>query len=406
MHTICVPEHKSLAGQVLPRPVAQSLRERFKKYLTITPSFELPGTFDLQANDWVGQIIVGDVCIVIEPKTPVNNLFYMLTYAYKLPLFQREPFPFGVTENMLEMIILIFARQVETLVRRGIYRGYMVWEENLPILRGRLLVDKQVRRNPVQLHRFFTRRDEFTADVLENRLLKAVLFLLSRLEYRQPDLRSRLWRLLRSFDEVSLRPIVRDDFDHVLYGRLNQHYASIHNLARLLWEHLSLENCEGEHAFVSYLLHMWQVFEVFVAEYLSEFYSRVPGVDVVAQQNIWLDVEQRVQGVPDIVIKVNDQPALILDTKYKLYRSKPSSNDLHQMIAYCHRLGLTSAILVYPGTVPPDRFDFKGITVDVRALDLTGDLDAFRARCQTFAKELHSIVVNRSVATYEPIAVA
>jgi len=403
MDIIRVPEYQLLAGQPLPRQTAQVLRDRFDKYVTVTPSFEVPGTFDLQAGDWVGQIVVSETCIVIEPKTPVNNLFYMLTYAYKLPRFQREPFPFRVSEDLLEMVVLIFARQVENLVRKGIYRSYVAREENLPILRGRLLLDKQVRRNPAQLHRFFTRRDEFTADVLENRLLKVVIFLLSRLEYHQPDMRRRLRRLLRAFDEVSLQPIVRDDFDRVLYGRLNQHYETVHNLARLLWEHLSLESYEGEHAFVSYLLHMWQVFEVFVAEYLSEFFSGVPGVDVAPQQNIWLDVEQRVKGVPDIVIKVNDRPALVLDTKYKLIRTKPSEDDFYQMIAYCHRLGLRSGILVYPGGVPPDKFVFNDITVEVRSLDLTGDLPTFRSRCHAFAEELHRVVINRSVATYEPV---
>ena len=49
------------------------------------------------------------------------------------------------------------------------------------MLRGRLVMQEQIRLNRVRLHRFYTRRDEFTADVLENQLLKAVVFQLSRL---------------------------------------------------------------------------------------------------------------------------------------------------------------------------------------------------------------------------------
>ena len=118
----------------------------------------------------------------------------------------------------------------------------------------------------------------------------------------------------------------------------------------------------------------------------------MPGVDVVAQQNIWLDLEQRVEGVPDVVIKVDDRPALVLDTKYKPYLTKPSNDDLNQMIVYCHRLGLERGILVYPGRVPSDRFVFQDIVVEVRSLDLTGDLRTFRSRCQTFARDLHRMV--------------
>jgi 5-methylcytosine-specific restriction enzyme subunit McrC len=392
MTNLRLSEYETLLGQPLPQSTAQTLRERFAKYLTIRPSFEPLGAFDLVAGDWVGQLVIDGLRIVIEPKTPVDNLFYMLTYAYQLPRFQREPFPFGVSEDLFEMVVLIFARQVENLVRRGIYRSYVPWNENLPLMQGRLLMNEQVRRNAVHLHRFYTRRDEFTADVLENRLLKAVIFLLSRLEYQQLHLRRRTRRLLRAFDEVSLQAIVRDDFDRVLYGRLNQHYQSVHSLARLLWEHLSLESYAGEHAFVSYLLHMWQVFEVFIAEYLREFFSQIPGVDVTPQQNIWLDVEQRVRSIPDIVIKVDNRPALVLDTKYKLLQTKPVESDFYQMIAYCHRLGLRRGILIYPGRVKPDRYVFKDIGVEVQSLDLGGSLDDFRSRCHTFAQQLHCIV--------------
>lgn len=391
MEFIHINEYQELIAQSLPQQVAQTLRVRCKKFLSIDRNFQQPGTFDIQANDWVGQIVVGDVCIVIDPKMPIDNLFYMLTYAYKLPRFQRAPFTLGISEELLELVVLIFVRQVENLARKGIYRSYIAREENQLILRGKLLMNEQLSRNPIQLHRFFTRRDEFTADVLENRLLKAVLFLLSRLRYRHPNLRHRLRRLLRIFDQVSLRPITHDDFDRVSYCRLNQHYASLHNLARLLWEHLSLESHEGEQPFISYVLHMWQVFEVFTAEYLTEFFSKIPGVDVAVQQNLWLDVEKRVRGIPDIVIKLDDHPALVIDTKYKQFRGQPSNEDLYQMVTYCHRLGLNRGVLIYPGT---ERLTltFKDISIDVLSLDLAGDLPVFRSRCQNFAETLYQTI--------------
>jgi 5-methylcytosine-specific restriction enzyme subunit McrC len=391
MELIRLLEYQELVAQPLPTQVAQALRGRCGRVLSVDRNFETPGTFDLTASDWVGQVVVGDVCVVIDPKTPVDNLFYMLTYAYRLPRFQREPFTFGVSEDLLELVVLIFARQVENLVRRGIYRSYIAREENLPILRGRLLMNEQLCRNPVQLHRFFTRRDEFTADVLENRLLKAVIFLLSRLTYRQPDLRRRLRRLLRAFDQVSHQSIARDDFDRVSYGRLNQHYASVHSLARLLWEHLSLESYEGEESFISYLLHMWRVFEVFTAEYLTEFFSDVPGIDVAVQQDLWLDTDERVKGVPDVVIKLDDRPALVLDTKYKDLRGQPPNQDFYQMVTYCLRLGLSRGILIYPGTARMRR-TFNDILIDVLSLDLTGDLCEFQPRCRRFAEELHQAI--------------
>lgn len=391
MRHIRVREYRCLHGQPLSAPVAQALRDCFAEYIRIERNFE-GNAFDIQARDWVGQIVIGDTAIVIEPKTPLDNLFYMLTYAYNLPVFRRQPYPLGLTDDLLETMVLLFARQLEQLVRQGIYRGYVVWEENQTFMRGRLLVREQLRHNTVQLHRFFTRRDEFTADVLENQLLKAVLFRLSRLNYQNTGLGRRVQRLLSAFNEVSLSPITHEHFQKVRYGRLNQHYEPLHNLSYLLWKHLSLESRGGDQAFVSYLVHMWLVFEVFVTEYLVEYFSSVPGIDVSVQQNIWLDLDQRIQGRPDIVIKVDNRPVLVLDTKYKLYQKTPDQNDLYQLQAYCLGLAVRRGILIYPGDVLPDTIVFTpGVTIDVRSLDLSGDLSDFQARCQAFAAAVEKI---------------
>ena len=98
------------------------------------------------------------------------------------------------------------------------------------------------------------------------------------------------------------------------------------------------------------------------------------------------------RGIPDIVLKVDDRPALVLDTKYKVIDAKPVDADFHQMISYCHGMGLSHGILVYPGSRSQDRFVFKDIMVDVLFLDLTGDLATFRSRCSAFALALQDTV--------------
>ena len=93
--------------------------------------------------------------------------------------------------------MVIFLRQVEQLVQRGIYRAYITEEDNQPYLRGRLVLADHLQRNALHVQRFYQRTSEFTADVLENRILRYTLGLLSRLEYRSPTCASRSagWRL-------------------------------------------------------------------------------------------------------------------------------------------------------------------------------------------------------------------
>ena len=109
--------------------------------------------------------------------------------------------------------VVIFLRQVEQLVQRGIYRAYITEEDNHPFLRGRLVLADHLQRNALHVQRFYQRTSEFTADVLENRILRYTLGLLSRLKYRDHNLRQQIRRVASAFAEVSLTPIAPAESD-------------------------------------------------------------------------------------------------------------------------------------------------------------------------------------------------
>jgi hypothetical protein len=48
---------------------------------------------------------------------------------------------------------------------------------------------------------------------------------------------------------------------------------------------------------------------------------------------------------PDIVIRREGVPVLVIDAKYKL---DPAQSDLYQALAYCHGLEVGAAVLVHP----------------------------------------------------------
>ena len=56
------------------------------------------------------------------------------------------------------------------------------------------------------VHRFYERTAEFTADVLENRILKHTIWLLSRMDFSRADLRRQLRRVASAFAESSPAP--------------------------------------------------------------------------------------------------------------------------------------------------------------------------------------------------------
>jgi 5-methylcytosine-specific restriction enzyme subunit McrC len=390
-------ENETLTTAELSASQAAALRERFSDAVAVQPDWEL-GSYVLTARQSIGVIALDGLRLRIAPKVPLTNLFTMLTYAYDLPLFRDEAAPLAVGDDLFEFLVEIFVRQVDGLARQGIQRGYVDVEENAPTLRGRLLLGEHLRRNVVQPAQFAQRFNDFTADRLENRILKAALWRLNGVVYGNPDLRRRVRRALSAFAEVSLVAVRPEASEQIVYNRLNARYRTPINLAQLFLRHLSLEGHAGRAPFMAYLLPMAEVFERFVARYLAGHFAAHPHISVRAQESIWLDEARREQGRLDILLRWAGRPVLILDTKYKTFDSAPSEADRNQMFMYGHALGVSRALLVYAD----DRdvayeAQFPGMALAARSLALNGSLADFRRRCRALALEVADEVRSRAL---------
>ncbi len=390
-------EYQTLFGVPLTPAQADALRHAFQdERLKLAPSWSGSG-YDLTAGAHVGTIALRDAAgglldIVIEPKVPVDNLFYMLTYAHRLVEFGANVSPLLAGADIFDSVVDIFVRQVDDIARRGIHRGYLDREEAAAFLRGRLLVAPQVRRGPLAVT-FHQRTNEFTADLLENRILSAALWRLAQARFRDPNLGPRVRRALAAFGEASPVGITAAHCDRVVYSRLTERYRSPINLARLFLRHLSLEGQAGATPFASFLVPMPRLFEQFIARLLAEELLAWPRLRLEDQWQIYLDEERRLQGRPDLLLYRDGRAALVLDTKYKVYNEKPTNADINQMVTYCHTLGVGRGVLLYPGDTaddaPGDEYRLKaGVTLAIRGLSLTGPLAVFRARARAFARQL------------------
>ena len=390
-------ENETLATAALSPAQAAALRERYGDIVTVQPDWA-PGSFVLTARQSIGGIALDGLRLRIAPKVPLTNLFAMLTYAYDLPLFRDEAAPLAVGDNLFEFLVAIFVRQVDGLARQGIQRGYVDDEENAPTLRGRLLLSEHLRRNAIQPGRFAQRFNDFTADRLENRILKAALWRLNGAVYGNPDLRRRVRRALSAFSEVSLVAVRPEMAEQVVYTRLNARYRLPINLAQLFLRYLSLEGHAGDAPFMAYLLPMSEVFERFVARYLADHFAAHPHISVRAQESIWLDEARRERGRLDILLRWAGRPVLIVDTKYKTFDGAPAEADRNQMFMYGHALGVSRALLVYA-----DERDvayeaqFPGMALAARSLALNGSLSDFRQRCRALALGLAAEVRSRAL---------
>ena len=382
-------EYGTLTTDALTPAQRARLQSDFGHAIQVAPSW-LAGHTELTAGDFVGVIALDGLQLHIRPKVPLSNLFYMLTYAYDLAQFRNSPTTLAESDDLFAFLVEIFVKQVDRLVRDGIARGYVASDDDPAYLRGRLRPMEHLRRSATRPGRFPQEVNEFTADLLTNRILKFTLWQLARAGAGTDTARRGLRRTLSAFSEVSLVAITPADCQRVVYTRLNEAYRTPINLARLFLQHLSLEGHAGAAPFMSYLVPMPRVFELFVGRYLQETYANHPRLSVALQETIWLDEAQWAQGRLDIMLRRDGRPWLILDTKYKRFGGKPSADDRQQMYTYCGTMGIDRALLVYAdawaGTY---REVLKHAQVPVvltaQSLALDGALGDFRARCAVWA---------------------
>lgn len=120
-------------------------------------------------------------------------------------------------------------------IARGLVRSYRQERERVSALRGKLdvpvLLGQPARPFPFPLPCVF---DDYTADILENRTLRAATGPLLRLVGIQAETRTSLLQVLARFGEVADEQINLELVDRLLFTRLNKHYEAPIRLAALI----------------------------------------------------------------------------------------------------------------------------------------------------------------------------
>ena len=141
---------------------------------------ELRQGLRVRTRSWVGVVRLPTVEIRVVPKVTGDliGLVRLLEYASGLDALTRlgEDATLEASgDSLLELFVLLFVEATERVLRRGLLSGYVEREDDLPIVRGRILGDRQVLERFGQLDRIICRFDELEHDVIENQLLTAAL---------------------------------------------------------------------------------------------------------------------------------------------------------------------------------------------------------------------------------------
>jgi len=228
------------------------------------------GVYSLTPGATVGALEFADLSVLIQPKIGIPQLLSLACYAMGEFQPQDTDFAFGEDEALPDILALSLTAAARRAFRRGLLHGYRTKEEALYGIRGRIRFDDQLRRRfgvslPVEV-----RYDDFTNDILANRLVKAAALRLSRMHLRSREARGGLGWVSGMLNRVSLIELSPGKIPEVAFDRLSEHYRGVVALARLILRHSEYQASRGEVRASGFLVDMNRLFQEFVTRTLRD----------------------------------------------------------------------------------------------------------------------------------------
>lgn len=354
-----------------------ALREAVKT-LAIEPSDDGEGLYHLTPSSTVGAVEVEGLSVVIKPKIPMPQVLSLALYTMDAGIIrQPSPFHFEDEDALPDLLAQALAMAARRAFSRGLLHGYRTEEEALYGVRGRIRFDEQLRRRfgrslPVEI-----RYDDFTDDIMENRLVKAAAGRLSAMQLSGASRRGLGW-IAGTLANVASVEYPPNAVPEVSFDRLNEHYRGVVDLARLVLRHSAFQSSRGAVRAIGFLFDMNDVFQRFITRALREALGsseREFGERYIRT----LDEGGKVHLKPDLVWQRSGRVVLVGDAKYKRVQDDRVPNaDLYQLLAYATALDLSGGLLVYAkgeADVATHTVRHTGKRLDVMALDLGGSLN-------------------------------
>ena len=393
MREITLGEYEKSSGLSLSSVERDTLHTGLPS-VTIEPVPGTEGTYHLTPGSVVGAIEIDGLSVVIEPKIGIVNLLSMACYAIGMVKFDREAFDFLEEYALPDVLALALAAQAHRAFSHGLLHGYLVEEQALLTVRGRVRFAEQVGRRldfpiPVEL-----RYDEFTGDILPNQLVKAAARRLARARLRSHRACRNLGWVAGMLAEVSLREFPPARVPEVAFDRLNGHYRGVVALARLVLRHGAFESGRGGVRARGFLMDMNTVFQEFLTQALREELGASPRTlrSDRELEKLTLDHGRRVTLEPDLTWWDGPTCTFVGDAKYKTLTShRVPNSDLYQMLSYATALDLPGGLLVYAqGEVDDASYGVRhsGKRLDVASLNIAGTLDETLRNVRTIAKRV------------------
>ncbi len=313
----------------------KSLHKYFKEDWGKIKTRQYCGILNFEDNDYYVLPKIAD-----EESKNLDIFIYMLMYVYDIKLSNEQ---IASCENekhtIIEVLVQLFAQNLLSELKKGLYKEYITEQENLTTLKGKYLINENLKYNFTK-NKIYCEYDEFS----ENNTLNQ--FFLYAIKELQKYVKNK--KILKQceliFDEVESFKMDIDRLN-IYFNRINQRYKTSFEMALLLLQKTIPLFSKGKKSF-AFLFDMNILFEKFVGKIINEI-----------EEDVFIPKKYKEFGSlklkPDIIVNSKN---LIIDCKYKrIDMQKIDRNDKYQMYAYGNNFqGIKKTMLLYPKNLNED----------------------------------------------------
>ena len=291
--------------------------------------------------------------------------------------------------TILEIFISSYVNEVDKLLSSGMVGDYIRLNQNLPYIKGRIDIQKQIKKNLVNKGRVYCTFKKYKVNNPHNQTIKNTLLKLYK-DSRSQSNRTKILKQLTQFIDVDETKDVLPTLDRAKNknNRMTKKYNKLLSWSSVFLKGSSFTNFSGNSVNHCILFPMERIFEDFVASEIRK-YSGTVSVSTQGKSNTKYLVKQGTENKfklkPDIILeKEIDNIFSIVDTKWKVLESSKSNfgisiSDMYQLFAYgkkySYNLSHPRLLLLYPKTEKfqqcLEQYDYDNLLLNVFPYDLT-----------------------------------
>ena len=341
---------------------------------------------------------------------PVQNIYYMLSYAFQV--LNEQGYKDIATEqfdNVAELCAAILSKGISVQLKRGLGKEYIPQTEALSSLRGKIDITESIKTQSLLRKQLICTYDDFTVNSYLNRILKTTMELLLHADVSKVRKKA-IRKLLIYFAEVDVLDVHSINWN-IRYDRNNQTYRMLISICYLVVKGLLQSNTDGSARLMDFIdeQRMCRLYEKFILEYYRKEH---PEITARASQIPWQLDDGFSDMLPvmqsDITLSKGNR-TLIIDAKYYAHNTQTQydvhtlhSGNLYQIFTYVKNKDAqfgdephkVSGLLLYAQTdeaiLPNNTYWMSGNRIAVRTLNLDCNFSEITRQLNDIADELLS----------------